>query len=283
MRKFLKVLLILILIISLISSVIAYGTFVSVSSISIVNQKISSTKINDDMNDLKIAFISDIHYNHFMNKERLTKMIERINAFKPDILLFGGDLFDDPTLYPINENVTKELAECLSQLQADYGKFAVLGETDHHESVLPIVEDLLFQADFELLKNQNIQLTKEGASTIYLIGIDSLVGGNPDVEMSLQEVDTNAFTIVLTHAPDLISQLPSNGIDLVLAGHSHGGQIALPFIGALNKKEGALSYSKGEYWINQTQLIVSNGMGTTNTDIRIFADPQCHILRLTNK
>lgn len=283
MRKFLKVLLILILIISLISSVIAYGTFVSVSSISIVNQKISSTKINDDMNDLKIAFISDIHYNHFMNKERLTKMIERINAFKPDILLFGGDLFDDPTLYPIDENVTKELAECLSQLQADYGKFAVLGETDHHESVLPIVEDLLFQADFELLKNQNIQLTKEGASTIYLIGIDSLVGGNPDVEMSLQEVDTNAFTIVLTHAPDLISQLPSNGIDLVLAGHSHGGQIALPFIGALNKKEGALSYSKGEYWINQTQLIVSNGMGTTNTDIRIFADPQCHILRLTNK
>lgn len=283
MRKFLKVLLILILIISLISSVIAYGTFVSVSSISIVNQKISSTKINDDMNDLKIAFISDIHYNHFMNKERLTKMIERINAFKPDILLFGGDLFDDPTLYPIDENVTKELAECLSQLQADYGKFAVLGETDHHESVLPIVEDLLFQADFELLKNQNIQLTKEGASTIYLIGIDSLVGGNPDVEMSLQEVDTNAFTIVLTHAPDLISQLPSNGIDLVLAGHSHGGQIALPFIGALNKKEGALSYSKGEYWINQTQLIVSNGMGTTDTDIRIFADPQCHILRLTNK
>lgn len=282
MKKFLKVLLILILIISLISSVIAYGTFVSVSSISIVNQKISSTKINDDMNDLKIAFISDIHYNHFMNKERLTKMIERINAFKPDILLFGGDLFDDPTLYPIDENVTKELAECLSQLQADYGKFAVLGETDH-ESVLPIVEDLLFQADFELLKNQNIQLTKEGASTIYLIGIDSLVGGNPDVEMSLQEVDTNAFTIVLTHAPDLISQLPSNGIDLVLAGHSHGGQIALPFIGALNKKEGALSYSKGEYWINQTQLIVSNGMGTTDTDIRIFADPQCHILRLTNK
>lgn len=283
MRKFLKVLLILILIISLISSVIAYGTFVSVSSISIVNQKISSTKINDDMNDLKIAFISDIHYNHFMNKERLTKMIERINAFKPDILLFGGDLFDDPTLYPIDENVTKELAECLSQLQADYGKFAVLGETDHHENVLPIVEDLLFQADFELLNNQNIQLTKEGSSTIYLIGIDSLVGGNPDVEMSLQEVDTNAFTIVLTHAPDLISQLPSNGIDLVLAGHSHGGQIALPFIGALNKKEGALSYSKGEYLINQTQLIVSNGMGTTDTDIRIFADPQCHILRLTNK
>lgn len=283
MKKFLKVLLILILIISLISSVIAYGTFVSVSSISIVNQKISSTKINDDMNDLKIAFISDIHYNHFMNKERLTKMIERINAFKPDILLFGGDLFDDPTLYPIDENVTKELAECLSQLQADYGKFAVLGETDHHENVLPIVEDLLFQADFELLNNQNIQLTKEGSSTIYLIGIDSLVGGNPDVEMSLQEVDTNAFTIVLTHAPDLISQLPSNGIDLVLAGHSHGGQIALPFIGALNKKEGALSYSKGEYWINQTQLIVSNGMGTTDTDIRIFADPQCHILRLTNK
>ena len=283
MKKFLKVLLILILIISLISSVIAYGTFVSVSSISIVNQKISSTKINDDMNDLKIAFISDIHYNHFMNKERLTKMIERINAFKPDILLFGGDLFDDPTLYPIDENVTKELAECLSQLQADYGKFAVLGETDHHENVLPIVEDLLFQADFELLNNQNIQLTKEGSSTIYLIGIDSLVGGNPDVEMSLQEVDTNAFTIVLTHAPDLISQLPSNGIDLVLAGHSHGGQIALPFIGELNKKEGALSYSKGEYWINQTQLIVSNGMGTTDTDIRIFADPQCHILRLTNK
>ena len=281
MKKFLKVLAVLFLIAALIIAFIFYGTTVSVRNVTIVNQTIESSKISEETSNLKIAFISDIHYNHFMNYERLENMIEKINANKPDIILFGGDLFDDPSTYPPTEESQQELITLLKSLQADLGKFAVLGEEDHDPVVSDLVENLLYQADFELLTNEHLLITKNNATAVNLIGIDSQIGGNPDISLAFENVDTSAYTIVLTHAPDIVNELPLSNIDLVLAGHSHGGQIALPFIGALQKKEGASVYSNGEYTINQTKLIVSNGLGTTESDIRIFADPQCHMIRLT--
>lgn len=283
MKKFIKLVGILCLIICLFASVVIYGRYVSVNSLTITNQKIESDKITKDLNNLKIAFISDIHFNHFMNTDRLMNMVEKINANKPDIILFGGDLFDDPSLYNVDENVEKELIQCLKALKANDGKFAVLGEEDHDDNVANIIKDLLFQADFELLNNKHLQLTKNGDSFINLIGIDSLIKGKPDIEKSFEDVNTKSFTIVLSHAPDIMKDLPKSGIDLVLTGHSHGGQISLPFIGSLTEVKGATIYSKGNYLINQTQLIVSNGLGTTDQDIRIFSDPQCHIIRLTKK
>lgn len=281
MKRLIKVLAILCLVCGFIAAIVYYGTEIAVKNIMIENKTIESNKINEDIN-LKIAYISDIHYNHFMNKERLEKMIEKINNNKPDIILFGGDIFDKPSKYPIDEKSENEIIELLQSLHAEYGKFAVLGEQDYDPQVNNI-HQILFKGDFEVLTNKQIFITKDGKNMINLIGIDSLVGGNPDIESSFANVDTNLFTIVLTHAPDIISQLPTNEIDLVLAGHSHGGQINIPFIGSLKKVEGAKTYSQGDYYINQTQLIVSNGLGTTESDIRIFADPECHMIRITKQ
>ena len=281
MKRLIKVLAILCLVCGFIASIVFYGTEIAIKNIMIENKTIESNKINEDIN-LKIAYISDIHYNHFMNKDRLEKMIEKINNNKPDIILFGGDVFDKPSKYPIDEKTENEIIELLQSLHAEYGKFAVLGEEDYDPQVNDI-HQILFKGDFEVLTNKQIFITKDGKNMINLIGIDSLVGGNPDIESSFANVDTNLFTIVLTHAPDIISQLPTNEIDLVLAGHSHGGQINIPFIGSLTKVEGAKNYSQGDYYINQTQLIVSNGLGTTETDIRIFADPECHMIRITKQ
>lgn len=281
MKRLIKVLAILCLVCGFIAAIVFYGTEIAVKNIMIENKTIESKKINEDIN-LKIAYISDIHYNHFMNKERLEKMIEQINNNKPDIILFGGDVFDNPSKYPIDEKIENEIIELLQSLHAEYGKFAVLGEEDYDPQVNNI-HQILFKGDFEVLTNKQIFITKDGKNMINLIGIDSLVGGNPDIETSFANVDTKLFTIVLTHAPDIISQLPTNEIDLVLAGHSHGGQINIPFIGSLKKIEGAKTYSQGDYYINQTQLIVSNGLGTTESDIRIFADPECHMIRITKQ
>ncbi len=281
MKRLIKVLAILCLVCGFIAAIVFYGTEIAIKNIMIENKTIESNKISEDIN-LKIAYISDIHYNHFMNKERLEKMIEKINNNKPDIILFGGDVFDKPSKYPIDEKAENEIIELLQSLHAEYGKFAVLGEEDYDPQANNI-HQILFKGDFEVLTNKQIFITKDGKNMINLIGIDSLVGGNPDIESSFANVDTNLFTIVLTHAPDIISQLPTNEIDLVLAGHSHGGQINIPFIGSLNKVEGAKTYSQGDYYINQTQLIVSNGLGTTDSDIRIFADPECHMIRITKQ
>lgn len=283
MKKLLKVVGIFILLGALCVSLYYYATNVSIATLSIVNQNIESTKLNEDNSNLKIAFISDLHYNNFMNKQRLEQMIDKINQNKPDILLFAGDVFDEPSKYPISEETKQELIDLLKGLKADLGKFAVLGEQDHDHAIADSIEDILFQADFECLNNEHILITKNNSSAINLIGIDSLIGGTPDITASFENIDSNAFTIVLTHAPDIMDDLPQSGIDLVLSGHSHGGQVALPFFGPLTEKKGALSYSHGSYYVNQTKLIVSNGLGTTESDIRLFAEPQCHMIRLTKQ
>lgn len=283
MKKIWKILGIICLLCALGVAFFFYSTTISVANVTIVHQKITSEKITQELN-LKIAFISDIHYNHFMDKERLERMIAKINDNQPDMILFAGDLFDEPSTYPVSEEVEQELIDLLKSLHADLGKFAVLGEQDHDPAVIDRIEQLLFDADFELLNNEHILISNEDSTPIHLIGIDSMVGGTPNIEQAFENVDTNAFTIVLTHAPDLVSELPLSGIDLVLAGHSHGGKIPLPFFGDFQTKKGALHYTSGEYTLNNhTQLIISNGLGTTGSDIRVFADPQCHILRLTKK
>lgn len=260
-----------------------YGTYVSVNRINIVNQQIISAKIPDECNNMKIAFISDLHYNSFMNKERFQKMIDKINLANPDIILFGGDLFDSPESNPVDNETREELITLLKSLQAPYGKFAVLGEEDQeNQDIKDSMYNIFYYADFELLDNTNVLLHSDGIHSINLVGIDSLLGGTPDITQAMSNVDTSNFTIVLTHAPDLVSQLPLNGIDLVLSGHSHAGQISLPLFGPLVGKPGAKKYTHGSYEINTTELIVNNGLGTENFDIRIFAPPQCIMLRLTN-
>ena len=282
MKRFIKVLAIVFLLCALIGSILFYATVVGVSNLNIVNQKVTSTKVDETQTDLKIAFISDIHYNNFMDKKRLEKMIDSINENKPDIIIFGGDLFDDPSVYEISDDIRNEYIELLKSLEAEYGKFAVLGEEDHNENFKD-VEKFLFDADFELLNNESILINKNNSTVLNLIGIDSIIGGQPDIEKAFENVDTKTFTIVVTHAPDLADKLPLTDIDLILAGHSHGGQISIPFIGPIQKIEGAQTYSYGTYYINETTLIVSNGLGTSNRDIRLFSEPQCHMIRLEKK
>lgn len=283
MKKVIKFLSFLLLITCIIAGMVFYGTFVSVKNMNIVNTTITSHKIPDELNNFKIAFISDIHYGSYMNQERLKEMFYKINQAKPDVILLGGDLFDDPSTYPVTDEKREELIQLLKSLEAPYGKFAVLGEEDHHSSLNDSILNILYYGDFEMLVNQSVLLRKGSSLPINLVGIDSLIKGQPDITSAMANIDTANFTIILTHAPDIVSQLPKYGSDLILAGHSHGGQISLPFIGPINKIEGAKTYNYGTYYLNQSTLIVSNGLGTSHVDLRLFAPPQCHMIRLSNK
>lgn len=259
-----------------------YCTTLTVQNISIKNQLMTSPKIADSLNNLKIAYISDLQFNHFMDQTRLDRMIKDINQAKPDILIFGGDLFDDPSTYPISDESKQTLINSLKQLDAPYGKFAVLGEKDHDPAIVDSIQNILFEANFECLVNQSIQIRKNGNEFINLVGIDSMIGGNSDIETALKGINTELFTIVVTHASDLAPSLPINGIDLVLAGHSHGGQIHLPILGAYEKIAGSTKFDQGITTLNKTTILVTNGIGTTKNDMRFLSSPQCHIIRLSN-
>lgn len=283
MKKLLKVMSILACCIGIGMGGYYYCTHFSVQNIDIKNHLMTSPKIADSLNNLKIAFISDLQFNHFMNQERLDKMIQEINSAKPDVLIFGGDLFDDPSTYPVSDESKKSLIQSLKKLDIPYGKFAVLGEKDHDAAIVESIGDILFQADFECLTNQSIQIRKDGSDFINLVGIDSMIGGKSDIEKALSSINPELFTIVVTHASDIAPSLPVNGIDLVLSGHSHGGQVQLPLIGPLETTQGSTKYEQGITTLNKTTILVTNGLGTTKKDIRFFSSPQCHIIRLSNE
>ncbi|MEG0958818.1 MAG: metallophosphoesterase [Erysipelotrichaceae bacterium] len=283
-KKILKFLLFIVIIIVISIGIIFYGTYVSVEKVNLNYETITSSKISKDLDNLKIAFVSDIHYNHYMNQERLKPMIEKLNHANPDVVIFGGDIFDHPEINAPTPVIQSEITTILSSIKAPLGKFAVLGEQDlMNENVKAMCEQILYNSDFELLSNRSARIHKNSIDSFALVGIDSLLGGTPNVETAFTNVSDQDFVLCVSHAPDIISQLPMNNISLLLAGHSHGGQIKIPFIGPLNKIEGAKDYVSGTHHVKGAKVHISNGIGTTNSDIRIFAPAEILIYRLVSK
>ncbi|MEG2410782.1 MAG: metallophosphoesterase [Erysipelotrichaceae bacterium] len=284
LKKIGKIILLLLIMIAILIGVVFYGTYVSVERVSLNYQSITSSKIAPDLNNLQIAFVSDIHYNHFMNQERLKPMIDKLNKANPDLIIFGGDLFDHPELNMPTPEIQSEITNLLTSLKAPLGKFAILGEQDlMNENVKLMCEQILYNSDFEVISNRNIRIHRKSSASLSLVGIDSLLGGAPNVEAAFTNVSDQDFVLCVSHAPDIISQLPMNTISLFLAGHSHGGQIRIPLIGPLNKIEGAKDYVSGSYQSKSAKIHISNGIGTTNSDIRIFAPAEILIYRLVSK
>lgn len=280
MRK-IKIVSILLIIVSIIGISLIYGMYFSIENLTIKSYAVSSEKIDKSLNNIQIAMISDIHYNNYMDHKRLNKMLNKVQKVSPDVILFGGDLFDTDSNKQISEETISELTSLLKELDAPLGKFAVLGEQDlKDENTKNTVIKVLSDADFEIITNKNVVIRNKNKSGINLIGIDSLDKGSPNIESALGTIDDKTFNIVLTHAPDILDMLPANTVDVVLAGHSHGGQVDFMFYKVLNDKQYAQKYVSGTHQVNNTKLFISNGFGTTKFDMRLFAPPQLLVLNL---
>lgn len=280
-KKIRRLLTVLLIITIIAASFFLYGVYISVEHINMNYETIESTKLPKDMKNISIAFLSDIQYNGFMNKNRLEPMIRKINDANPDVVIFGGDLFDSTLTNIPDQDKQVEILNLLKALDAPLGKFAVLGEQDEtSENIKTTVKNILFQADFELIENSSLRIRNNSNASITLFGIDSMINGHPDIEKAFSNINANEFNIAISHCPDIITQLPTTAIDLMLSGHSHGSQIRVPFFGPISTIDGAKTYTHGTEKIGNTLLHISNGLGTTNYDMRLFSQPEVLIYRL---
>ncbi|MEG0313706.1 MAG: metallophosphoesterase [Erysipelotrichaceae bacterium] len=284
MNRILKIILTLLVFVAIIVGILFYGIYISVGKVSIHYETSVSSKISPDMNNVQIAFISDINYNSFMKKERLVPMLEKLNNAHPEVVLFGGDMFDQVDLSIPDASIQEELTALLKSIEAPLGKFAVLGESDMtNPEMKETVTRILKNADFELITNNNIQLHNGTKASINLVGVDCADAGSPDIDAAFKNISPENFTLVFTHAPDIIDSFPMNGIDVVLAGHTHGGQVRVPFYTVINDKPYGEKYNYGKYNLNSTELFVSNGLGTIQVDMRLFSPPQIVIYRIVSQ
>lgn len=163
------------------------------------------------------------------------------------------------------------MIQCFEKLEARLFKFAIIG--DYDKKYLEIYQNILSESNFILLDNSSKLVYDQSDIPINFVGLT-----NTNDIQSLY--DNSYFTITLVHQPDLIKNISKSNI--ILAGHSLGGQIRLPFIGGIIKRSGADTYINDYYLIDQKQLYISNGIGTQDFSFRLFNKPSISLYRLYN-
>jgi len=247
----------------------------------VTDYKISNKKIPLSFHNFKIVQFSDTHLGFQYNASQLQKLVQKINTLKPDVIFFTGDLMDTPNKY----GEISQVISILKELKAPFGKFAIYGNHDHGGYGSNIYKNAIEESGFTLLLNSHSVIQKKDGSKIYVVGIDDAMLGNPNIEKALAGVQPDSYKILLSHAPDLADDAASYNFQLQLSGHSHGGQIKIPFFGALVKVPFAEKYHEGFYEIGDTplELYVNRGIGTTRLPFRFLSKPELTVFTLASE
>lgn len=226
-----------------------------------------------DRKELRIVMASDIHLGTIISTRRVTKMVEKINAQKPDVILFPGDIVDEDLAPVIRQN----LGAYLKKLNAPLG---IIGSTGNHEYIggANSAVSYLRQHGLVMLRDTMMQLTEN----IYVAGRDDIESNRfaGEQRKSLKAITTNrpegSFLIVLDHQPRAIPEAVENKADLVLSGHTHHGQMwPLNYI-----TQAAFPVSWGHKLFDKTHVYVSSGLGSWGPPVRIGNRPEIVVITL---
>lgn len=254
----------------------SYARYLEPKQLKITKHQLQSAKIPKSFDGIRMVLFSDTHLGFNYTAEQFSHLLNIINEEAPDIILFTGDLLDAPNRY---EEIGK-ITQLLKELRAPLGKFSIYGNHDHGGYGSDIIKRIMKEANFELLINQHQKLYNKMNDYIYICGLDDGMLGKPDPKKTLQDVEPHVFTILLAHQPDLVKTIENLPVDVQLSGHSHGGQVQLPFVGPIFTPVGATTYVEGFYQVGSTQLYVNRGIGTTRVPFRFLSPPELTIFTL---
>ncbi|SET92731.1 hypothetical protein SAMN05421676_11130 [Salinibacillus kushneri] len=259
-----------------------YSKHIEPSMLTITEKTIQSPKLPKPFNQFKILQFGDTHLGFHYNLDQLRDLVKKINNQKPDLVLFTGDLADDPNSYPSPK--FESCVSILSSIHAPHGKYWIYGNHDHGGYGTEKINAVMESGGFELLKNQSTTISMDG-STIQLAGLDDVMLGLPDLDETLKDTDPDSFTLLMCHEPDYADQTVQYPVDVQLSAHSHGGQIQIPFIGHLITPPYANKYVEGYFKLGEhpLQLYVSRGIGTTRLPLRFLCRPEMNIYYLQSQ
>ena len=238
-----------------------YGIFVEPHWIEVKKVLLESGKLSNA--SLRVVQISDLHTDPKGINEK--KLIGIVNSLDADVIVFTGDTINNPKSLPVFKSALKGL-------KANIGKFAVNGNFDYR---FLRGLDLFGGTDFFVLDGKTVRIVKDG-DVFFISGLNYEHGKYwPGL---LRQVPHVYYSIFLYHTPDLVEDLKGANVDLYLAGHTHGGQVALPFYGAIiTLSKYGKRYEAGEYKVGGTTLYVNRGLGTdgkAGIGVRFLARPE---------
>jgi predicted MPP superfamily phosphohydrolase len=252
-----------------------YGFNVEPNQLQIERVTIPLARLPGAFDGMSLVQLSDLHLGPYVTEEHLARAVEITNALKPDAIVVTGDLVNSSWRY------IQPCAELLGGLGAPLGVFAVMGNHDYWVGYLDLMLQSLRKNGVTLLRNQAFPLTR-GRATLYLVGIDDLWLRLADLRRALARVPANACKIALMHEPDFADVAAQAEIDLQLSGHSHGGQVRVPFWGPLVLPKYAEKYPMGLARAgNFTQVYTTRGVGVLPPPIRLNCPPEITHITLT--
>ena len=220
-----------------------------------------------------IAQISDIHVGPNSTLAHAREIVDMCNDLRPDVIALTGDYVSKANA------ITQALVEVLRDLRAGVGKFAVLGNHDYWANATGVIASLR-SAGIPLLKNSHRIVTRAGEPLCFA-GVDDLFTGRSDAAQALAGVPRGTARILLCHNPDYAEELPAEPrVDLMLAGHTHGGQVVLPFIGPPVLPIKHRKYAAGLVTGPRCGVFVSRGLGMVGAPIRFNCRPELPLITM---
>jgi len=229
----------------------------------------------------RVALIADLHHCARVPLDYLARAIEQVRALEPDLLAVAGDLI----LFNVPENAER-VAGLFAGLRPPHGVFACLGNHDYgltHSLAEPAVRDLgvtenLKKNGVRVLRNEAVRLTR-GGQDLWVAGADELWACRCEPRRAMRDVPAGAANLMLCHNPDAADELAAAGCGPILAGHTHGGQVRIPFIGPILLPVKNRSRDQGLHVVGRTCVYVTRGIGWTYR-VRFACRPEISLLTL---
>jgi predicted MPP superfamily phosphohydrolase len=239
--------------------------------LSIEYERIQLSRLPKVFDGFRVVQLSDVHHGPFSSTEQIERAVDTANKLQPDIIALTGDYISKERQY------AAPCAEMLGRLKAKYGVYAVLGNHDHWVDA-PLITDLFRAEGITVLINEGMRFEKDGQA-FWLAGVDDTMVGLEDISLALAGSREDEMKLLLAHNPILLRRAARAGIDLVLSGHTHGGQVAIR--GERSTVKGARKrLLKGLGKLGNTQMYVNRGLGTVVLPIRYGCPPEISLLEL---
>lgn len=250
--------------------VVTYGSFIEPRMLTVREYE---AVIGEGGRTFTVALVSDTHLGQYRHGEWLEKVVARVNALGPDVVALAGDLVSTP-------KGVDELG-ALAKLKPRLGAYAVLGNWDYRAGAVD-ARRKIESYGVEVLTNESAPIDL-GGGRIRLAGLDDMRYGTPDIDEALRESGDADLTVLLVHNPDAAPLAETRFVDLVLAGHTHAGQVRLPGVGPVPELPTRLGrhYDEGFFPIGPTLLFITPGVGESGTRARLFNPPEISLIRIT--
>ena len=262
-------------------AVVGDGTIFEANNPKVVSIEIPLSRLSQSWDGFRIAQLSDLHYDDYFSVVPIKRAIDLVIGLQPDLVVLTGDFVTSPpskrrSLQIRAAKAIEPCAQLVAQMRARFGILASLGNHDAATDAAYIT-DVLRSHGISVLRNRSVPLERDG-QRLWMAGLDDVLEGNYDLKLALKGIPQAEPVVLLVHEPDYAVYVKN--VDLQLSGHSHGGQIRFPLMGAPVLPVMGRAYPRGLRRLGPLTLYTNIGIGTIWVPMRLNCPPEVTLITL---